>query len=372
MLRFAARTAGINPSGIRELFDKARHIQGAIDLSIGQGDFDVPPAIKEAVARGLEGPACGRYSATEGYPELVAATTAHLRQAFGLPAQERVMLTAGASGALTLALLALVDPGDEVLLPDPGFVSYRNLVYLAGGQPAYYDLYSDFRLRAAEVARRIGPRTRLLLLNSPANPTGATWAPEELREVCRLCGERGIPVLSDELYAVFSYDAPHISVKRFAAAESLLVGGFSKSYGMAGWRLGWAAGPADLIDKMRTLQQFTYTCPSTLAQLGALAAFGIDMAAQVAAYRAKRDTMQGGLLAAGYEVAKPRGSFFLFPRVPWGDDLAFCERALGEKLILVPGRTFSRQGTHVRICFAAPDETLGRALEVLRRIAVPA
>ena len=369
-MHFAARTAQIGASPIRELFDKARHIPGAIDLSIGQADFDVPEAIKLATARALEGRSCGRYSATEGYDELVAATTAHLRQGFGLPADERVMLTAGASGALTLAMLALVDPGDEVLLPDPYFISYRNLVHIAGGQPVFYNLYPDFHLRPEEIAQRLTPRTRLLVLNSPANPTGSVWGAEELREVCRLCGERGVPILSDELYARFSFDAPHVSVKHFPGTECLLVGGVSKTYGMAGWRLGWAAGPAELIDKMRTLQQFTYTCPSTLAQLGALAAFAVDMGPQVAAYRAKRDAMQRGLEQAGYEVVKPGGSFFLFPKVPWGDDLAFCEAALREKLILVPGRTFSQRDTHFRLSYAS-DETLERALEVLRRIATP-
>lgn len=369
-MHFAARTSRITASAIREFFDKARHIPGAIDLSIGQGDFDIPEPIKQATARALESPTCGRYSATEGYAELVTATTDHVRQAFGLPDGDRLMLTAGASGALTLAMLALVDPGDEVLLPDPYFVSYRNLVHVAGGVPVFYDMYPDFRLRPERIAEQLGPRTRLVVLNSPANPTGAVWATDDLREVCRLCEKRGVPILSDELYALFALDTPHVSVKRFAGPDCLLVGGFSKSYGMAGWRLGWAAGPEALIDKMRTLQQFTYVCPPTVLQRGALAAFAVDMQAQVEAYRVKRDFMQQGLEEAGYEVVRPAGSFFMFPKVPWGDDQTFCEAALGHKLIVVPGGAFSRRNTHFRLSYAG-DEALKQGLEVLRRLAKP-
>lgn len=367
-MHFADRNTRITASAIRELFDKARHIPDAIDLSIGQGDFEVPEPIKQAAARALENPSCGRYSATEGYAELVAATTGYLQRTFGLPADEPVMLTAGATGALTLAMLALVDRGDEVLLPDPHFVAYRNIVHIAGGQPVFYDLYPDFRLRAARIAERLTPRTRLVVLNGPANPTGAVWSADELSEVCRLCDERGVPILSDELYALFSFDAPHVSVKHFAGPECLLVGGFSKTYAMAGWRLGWAAGPAELIDKMRTLQQFTYACPSTLTQHAALAAFEVDMRPQIAAYRAKRDLMHRGLVEAGYDVVRPGGSFFLFPKVPWGDDQAFCEDALSRKLIIVPGRAFSQRSTHFRLTYAS-DETLERGLEVLRGMA---
>ncbi len=366
-MRFADRMTQVRASAIRDLFDRGRSIEGAIDLSIGQGDFDVPGPIKAATIEAIQGE-CGRYSPTEGYPDVVAATRAWLEDHHDLPDGDAVMLTSGASGALTLAMLALAGPGDEVLLPDPFFVVYGNLAHIVGAKPVFYDLYPRFRLDLEDVDRNITDRTRLLVVNSPSNPTGTRYTAEEMRGLAELCGRRGIPIVSDELYERFVYDGPHVSIKAFGDCESLLIGGLSKTYGMAGWRLGWAAGPRELVDRMRVLQQFSYTCPPTLVQRGALAAFDTDMGHQLERYRRKRNLVCEGLIDAGYEVQKPEGSFFIFPKVPEGDDLAFCERAIAEKLIVVPGRAFSRRSTHFRLCFAALDVTLERGLDVLRRI----
>ena len=366
-MRFARRARGFEASGIRKLFDRARRTPGVIDLSIGQAHFDVPDAIKEATIRAIRS-GCGGYGATQGDARLIEATRRYVRSRFGLGGDEQILMTSGATGAIVLALLALIDPGDEVLLPDPFFILYQRLVQLVGGVPVYYDLHPDFHLRAEEIERQIGPRTRLLILNSPSNPTGATFTAGELEEVSDLCRRHGLRVLSDELYEIFCYDEPHVSIKRFLGAESLLVGGFSKSYGMAGWRLGWAAGAPELIDKMRTLQQFVYACPPTLVQAGALAAFEIDMTPYVDAYRRKRDLIYNGLVAAGYEVVKPRGSFFIYPEAPGRDDVEFCRKALANGLAIVPGSNFSRRSTHVRVSFGAPDEALERGLEVFRKL----
>jgi len=348
------------------LFDRARQVPDAIDLSIGQAHFDVPDAIKEATISAIRS-GCGGYGKTQGDPPLIDATRRYLEEKFGLSEDEHILMTSGATGAIVLALLALVEQGDEVLLPDPYFILHHRLVQLFGGTPVFYDLYPDFKLRASEVVNQISDRTRLLILNSPSNPTGAAFNAAEIEAVANVCREHSIMVLSDELYEIFVYDAPHVGIKQFLGSESLLVGGFSKSYGMAGWRLGWAAGAPELIDKMRTLQQFVYACPPTLVQRGSLAAFDVDMTAHVDDYRRKRDFMYDGLTAAGYDVVKPSGSFFMFPEVP-GGDLEFCERALARKLIVVPGRTFSRRSTHVRVSIAAPDETLERGLEVFREL----
>jgi aspartate/methionine/tyrosine aminotransferase len=299
---------------------------------------------------------------------VVAATRRYLQEQCGLAEDEEVMMTTGASGAIALALLALVGPGDEVLVPDPYFVIYPKLVRLAGATPVYYDLYPDLRLRIERIEEQVTERTRLLILNSPANPTGGAFTADELAAVAELSRARDLPVLSDELYQIYAFDTPHVSIKHFLGWQSLLVSGFSKAYGLAGWRLGWAAGDPELIDKMRTLQLLLYVCPPTLVQKGALAAFDVDMSATVEGYRRKRDLLCEGLAACGYEFARPAGSFFAFPQVPWGDDLEFCERALAEKLLLLPGRIFSRRTSHFRISFGAPEETLERALEVLAKI----
>jgi len=366
-MRFAERNSRIGAASVRDFFEKGRRISDSIDLSIGQADFDVPEPIRAATIEAIES-GSGRYSPTQAYPDILEATRAHLVATHGLGDDEQVMMSAGTSGAITVALMALVDPGDEVLVPDPWFVIYRDLVNIVGGTPVSYDMYPDFRMRADVLAPLITDRTKLVIINSPANPTGAVSTTEELSAVADLCRRRGVPVLSDELYNLFNYDAPHASMKPLMGDESLLIGGFSKSYGMAGWRLGWAAGHAELIDRMKTLQQFVYACPPTLVQRGALAAFDVDMSEQVALYRDKRDFVVAGLRDAGYEVTPPGGSFFVFPRVPWGNDMSFCDRALEEKLIVLPGSIFSHRNTHFRLSFAASDETLKRGIDVLAHL----
>lgn len=367
-MRFAKRMQHVRASGVRDFFDRGRRIPDAIDLSIGQPDFDVPAPIRRATIAAIER-GCGRYSPTQGHAELISATRAHLRQRHGLDDGEAVMMTCGATGALHLALLALAGPGDEVLLPDPGFVMYHELIAIAGATPVRYPLTPDFHLDLDAIAGSITPRTRAIVVNTPANPTGVALEAAELANLAALCRAHDIPAISDELYELFAYDRPHAGLKPLLGTDCLLVGGFSKAFGMAGWRLGWAAGHPELVDRMMTLQQFAFTCAPTLVQWGALAAFDLDTGPVVSEYRARRDLVVNRLAAAGYELARPSGSFFAFPRVPWGDDLAFCEQALAAKLILVPGRTFSRGHRHFRLCFAAPEATLERGLEILAELA---
>ncbi|MCC7383814.1 MAG: aminotransferase class I/II-fold pyridoxal phosphate-dependent enzyme [Deltaproteobacteria bacterium] len=364
---FAERMSRIPASTIRKLFDQARSVPDAIDLSIGQADFDVPEPIREATIAAIRR-GCGGYGPTGGLPELVARTRAHLESRGMLAGEDEVMITAGATGGLSLALFALVGPGDEVLIPDPHFVLYDRLARLAGATPVLYDLYPSFELSAQAIAARLTSRTRVLILNSPSNPTGAVFAADRLAEVARLAAARGVFVISDELYDRFTYDGPHQTIKRAGGAPSLLIGGFSKAFGMAGWRVGFAAGPAELIDAMRTLQQFLYVCPATVAQHGALAAFDVDVSDHLTRYRKKRDLIYRGLVSAGYRVSEPGGSFFIFPEVPWGDDERFTGAAREAGLFVVPGRAFSARTTHFRISFAASDETLARGLEVLAKL----
>lgn len=364
-MQFASRMQLLRASAIRELFDRGRRIPGAIDLSIGQVPFDVPDPIKAATIEAVEG-RCGRYSPTEGYPDVVERTREHLRERFDLGPDDAVMLTVGATGGLTLALMALAGPGDEVLLPDPYFVVYRNLVHIAGAETRYYDLYPSFRLDAEVLRAAITERTRVVIVNNPANPTGQVYTADELEAAVAVCAEAGVPLLADELHGAFTYDDPHVSVKRFdRGGHTLLVGGLSKTYAMAGWRLGWAAGPPDLIDRMRVLQQFMYTCPPTLVQRGAMAAFDFDPSDIVAQHRQKRDRVVGRLRDAGYRLGTPQGTIFAYVEVPDGTDLEFCERALERKVIVVPGRAFSRRATHFRLCFAPPMDELERGLDVL-------
>ncbi len=365
--RFSPRTTELKASKIRDLFDMGRKQPGTVDLSIGHADFGVPEPVRDLTIAAInEG--CGAYSASEGYADVVAATKSHLQANFDLSPAEDVMMISGASGALTLAFMALLGEGDEVLIPDPYFVLYPNLARIVGAVPVSYSLYPDFRLQPEALLSKITPRTRVLVLNSPANPTGMCLTTQELATVAQICRDHRIAVISDELYHQFVYEESHETIKQVLGPEALLIGGTSKAFGMAGWRLGWAAGAPELIDQMRMLQQFTFTCPPTLVQRGALGAFSVDLMPRVRQFKERRDFLCNGLLEAGYELGRPKGAFYIFTKVPWGDDVSFITAALERGLLIVPGRAFSGETTHFRLTFAREMDTLERGLELLRTL----
>lgn len=361
----AARVSAMEVSGVRKVFDLAAQIENPINLSIGQPHFDVPPAAKAAAIEAIQA-GKNAYTRTQGGPELRAALGAALAPRGFTP--EEILVVSGVSGGLLLAFLALLDPGDEVLTPDPYFVSYKQLALLCGGRPVFVDTYPDFRLDAEKVAAAITPRTKALVLSSPANPTGVVYTEQELRDLAAVAAAHDLLVISDEIYQDFAYDGPPFSIAS-AHAQTLVLGGFSKSHAMTGWRLGWAAGPQPLIAAMTKLQQFTYVCAPSMAQLAGAAVLGHPLTDHINDYRRKRDRICAGLRDAGYEVETPGGAFYIFPRVPWGDDMAFVEAAIGEGLLIIPGSVFSEKRTHLRLSYAAEDETIDRGLEVLARLA---
>ena len=361
----AGRMGQIESSGIRKVFDLARSVKDPINLSIGQPDFDVPAPVKAAAHAAIDAGFNG-YTPTQGIAPLRAALLERVRA--GLPGQDRaLLLTSGTSGGLALALLCVVDPGDEVIVFDPYFVMYPHLVRLAGGVPVFIDTYPDFRLDAEKARAAVTPRTKAILVNSPANPTGRTASPSELEALARLAQERGLLLVSDEIYRAFPGDEPFRSPAEWNP-DVLVIDGFSKSHAMTGWRLGWAHGPARLVEQMTTLQQFTFVCAPSMVQHAGLAALDVDQSGYADKYRAKRDFLLrelGGL----YDLGPPGGAFYLFPRAPGGNGTAFVEKAIAAGLLVIPGSVFSRQDTHFRISYAASDETLRRGAEALRRLA---
>lgn len=370
----AARVRGIKASGIRKIFDQAATLADPLNLSIGRPDFDVSDAVKEAACAAIrEG--FNQYTPSGGIPELKNAIRADYFARHQVKFDE-VLVTSGVSGALTLALSALVDPGDEVLVPDPYFVSYRHLTVMCGGVPIFYDTYPNFRVRPEEVERLITPRTKVLLLVSPANPTGACLDERTKGALAEIAARRGLVVVADEIYDRFIYDGgPNgaARVRPFATyypEGTLTVSGLSKTAAMTGWRLGWACGPRALIEAMTKLQQFTFVCAPSIVQWAALRALKEEVAPKVAEYRGKRDLMVAGLREAGYEVEPPPGAFYLFVRAPDGyeNSTAFIEAALKKNLLLVPGNVFSERDTHFRISYAASDATLRRALKVFAEL----
>ena len=384
------RARAIDASGIRRIFALAAGRTDIINLSIGQPDFDVPQALTIAAADAL---AAGRngYSQSQGAPGLLRACTHWLAEDLGWNASPagdagdapaRCMITSGTSGALTLAFLALLGPGDEAIIPDPGFVSYPHLATMAGARAVRCDTYPDFRMTAERVAPFITERTKFVLVNSPSNPCGVVLSVDECRELRALCRERGVLLISDEIYDEFTFAeaetdfmlggdrhprCPSPCRDPEAVEDTLLIRGFGKTYGCTGWRHGYAAGPRAVIEQMAKLHQYTYVCAPTPLQAGVEAAFDVDMGPTVERFAARRDIMLDALSPVT-EVVRPSGAFYVFARVPEKLGLtgsAFVERCIERGLLLVPGGVFSSHDTHVRISMAADEDTICRGMDVL-------
>ncbi|HKA08691.1 MAG TPA: aminotransferase class I/II-fold pyridoxal phosphate-dependent enzyme, partial [Gemmataceae bacterium] len=270
----ADRTKRIELSGIRKIFELGKGLKDPVNLSIGQPHFDVPDSIKAAAKAAIDRGENG-YTVTQGIPELRAKLAAEVNSR--LPGQEReVLVTAGTSGALMLALCATVNPGDEVILFDPFFVAYPNLVLLAGGTSVVIDTYPDFRIDVARVRAAMTPRTKAILYSSPSNPTGTIADAETLRDLAVLARDKGVLLIADEIYRSFWYDGTFRSAAEFDP-NVLVVDGFGKSYGITGWRLGYAHGPKRLIEEMAKLQQFTFVCAPAPVQHAGVAALDFDV-----------------------------------------------------------------------------------------------
>jgi len=370
----AERTKTFDASGIRKVFDLAAKMRDPINLSIGQPDFAVPEPIKEAAIAAIRSDQNG-YSVTQGIPALRDALQARVDAEYG-HADRRVLVTSGTSGALMLAVLGMVNDGDEVIVFDPAFVMYSSLVRMVGGRCVAIDTYPDFRIDPERVEAAITPRTKMIVLNSPSNPTGAVVGESEVRALAELSAKYNIALVSDEIYREFCYDAPFITPTRWNE-HAIVVDGFSKTYGVTGWRLGIMHGPAAIIDKLTMLQPYTFVCAPHPLQHAAVAALNVDMSSYVAGYRKRRDLVVAGLLEAGYDLVKPGGAFYVFPKVPRRADpdtnprsaSEFVMRAIEHELLIIPGNIFSARDTHFRISYAASEATILRGLEVLRRIA---
>ncbi len=362
----AQRMKGFDASGIRKVFELGAKLPDPINLSIGQPDFDVPEEARTAAIEAIQGRKNG-YALTQGVPLLREKLQAQVDRRYG-HADRQLFVTSGTSGGLMLALLALVDPGDEVIVFDPCFVMYNALAGVAGGKVVYVDTYPDFHLDPDRVTAAVTPRTKLILFNSPANPTGYAAGLEEVRGLAELAARRGIALVSDEIYRSFCYDSPFVSPAQFND-RTIVIDGFSKAYGMPGWRLGFAHGPQAIIQEMIKLQQYSFVCAPQPFQWAGAAALDVDMGPQLAAYRRKRDMIVEGL-AGLYEVVRPGGAFYAFPKAPWGTATQFVTRAIQQhQLLVIPGSVFSRRDTHFRISYAASDETIQRGIEALRKLA---
>jgi aspartate aminotransferase/aminotransferase len=359
------RLRRIDASGIRKVFDLAAKMRDPINLSIGQPHFDTPEPIQRAIADAI---AAGKnaYSQSQGIPPLIEAlqkrVDAELSQT-----DRKVFVTSGTSGGLVLALQTLVNPGDEVIVFDPWFVMYKHLVTMAGGTVVEISTYPDFRIDVDKVRDAITPRTKVILFNSPSNPTGAVATAEETEALAKLALEKDIALLSDEIYRAYCHDGPFVTPAKWNP-QTIVIDGFSKSHSMTGLRLGWLHAPEYLVQQMIKLQQFTFVCAPHPVQYGGLAGLDLDLSDRFADYRRKRDFMLAEL-RTDFEIEGAQGAFYLFPKAPWGTGSEFVAAAIENGLLIIPGKVFSPSDTHFRISYAADDRTLDRGCEVLKRLA---
>jgi aspartate/methionine/tyrosine aminotransferase len=361
----ADRTHLFDSSGIRKVFDLAAKMTDPINLSIGQPDFDVPEPIKEAARRHIDAGKNG-YAPTQGMPPLREKLQRIVDQQYG-HADRKVLVTSGTSGGLVLLMLSTVNPGDEVILFDPYFVSYEPLVKLVGGKCVLIDTHPDFQIDVNRVREAITPRTKLILFNSPANPTGVVGSEQVVKDLAQLAAEKNVLLVSDEIYSRFCFDGPLASPAKHNPS-TLVIDGFSKTYGMTGWRVGYIHGPAELIDGMTKLQQYTFVCAPQPFQWAGVEALDFEMQPYIDAYRKKRDYVVEQL-SRDYELAVPGGAFYAYPKAPRGSGSAFVEEAIAQQLLVIPGKIFSQRDTHFRLSFAASDKTIERGVEVLKRLA---
>jgi len=259
--------------------------------------------------------------------------------------------------------MVLLNKGDEVLIPDPYFVMYKHLINLLEGKTVFYNLYPDFKIKEEEVENKITKKTKIIIINSPANPTGYVFSKKEIQTIYNIAKRNNLFIISDEIYSDYVYDEKFTSILEFTN-NALLLGGFSKNFSITGWRVGFALGPSEIIKKMITLQQYTFVCSPAPFQYAVAENLNFNLKPIIKEYKLKRDTIYNALKNK-FEIIKPKGAFYIFPKVPNKNATEFVEKAIKNNVLIIPGNVFSEQNTHFRISFAADIDTLKKGAEIL-------
>ena len=373
------RMAQIPSSAIRRFFDILNELDDVISLGIGEPDFVTPDHICQAGIASLN-QGRTRYSSNAGDIRLRELIANKLSELYGIryDPETEIVVTIGASEAILDAMIAVLDPGDEVIIPQPCFVSYVPSAVFAGGVPVLVDtsLDNEFAVTADEIEARITPRTKMVFLSYPSNPTGSVVSRQEMLRISRVAQEHDLLVLSDEIYDRLVYDTEHVCVASLPGMweRTLHIGGFSKAYAMTGWRIGFIAGPGELMQAVAKVHQYAIMCAPTMAQYAAMQALKEgepDVLRMVSEYDRRRKLIVRGFNSMGLPTLEPRGAFYCFPKVSGlrMDDEEFAERLLmEERVALVPGSAFGATGKgHVRVCYAAPIEQIEEALTRIGR-----
>ena len=373
------RVRQIPPSGIRKFFDLLASMEGVISLGVGEPDFTTPWTIREAAIYSIT---AGRtmYTSNYGTMELRTAIAEHLEQLYGVryDPEREILVTIGVSEAFDLAMRALLDPGDEVLLSDPCYVSYSPCTVLAGGVPVPVPtaLEHAFRLRAGDVEARITDRSKVLMLGYPCNPTGAVMSRDDLQALADVAEQRDLIVVSDEIYDRLVYDSEHTCFASLPGMRerTVLLGGFSKSYAMTGWRVGYAAAPAEILEAMMKVHQYVTMCAPTMSQAAAVEALqrgSVHVEEMRESYDRRRRVMVKAFNDMGLTCFEPKGAFYAFPSIVSSglSSEDFAERLLVEEQVaVVPGSAFGACGEgHVRCCYATSLDEIREALDRIQR-----
>ncbi len=362
---FSSRVERVSISGIREVFEAAG--DDAINLGLGQPDFPTPAHAREAAIAAIESGQSDAYTSNKGTLELREAISEKYARDNDLSVDpENIIATAGGSEALHIAMEAHIDVGDEVIIPDPGFVSYDALTHLAGGTPVPVGLRDDLTLDPEAVEEAITPKTKAFVVNSPANPTGAVQSPADMQQFAEIADDHDILCISDEVYEHIVFEGEHRTPLEFTEKGNVVVvNACSKTYSMTGWRLGWVTGPHERIERMLRVHQYAQACASAPAQYAAEAALSgpqdpVDE--MVAAFEQRREVVLSGLEEMGLDCPEPAGAFYAMPKVPEG----WVDAVIDRGVVVVPGDAFGARGEgYARISYATDLETIEDALAIM-------
>lgn len=377
--RTSHRVDLVSDVGFAKFLSLLHSLKGGISLSVGEPDFTTPWHICEASIEAMK-KGITKYTPTTGFPELRQAVAQYLESLYGIryDPETEIIITVGSSQAMDLAFRTVLDPGDEVILPDPYYVCYPSCIVLSHGIPVTVPTGSEneFKLEAAQIEARITPRTKVVLFGYPANPTGTEMNREELAEIAKVAEKHDLIVISDEIYSRLTYGVEHTCFPSLPGMKerTILLDGFSKTYAMTGWRLGYAAGPAELVAAIGKIHQHTMLSPSSMAQMAAIEALENgedDIKHMLAEYGQRRKVIVQGLNQIGLACHEPKGAFYAFPsvKITGMTSEEFTEKLLlQEKVIVMPGNLFGQQGEgFVRCCYATALSDIEEALKRMAR-----
>jgi len=356
------RVLSMKPSGVRKYFALAATMDKCLDLSIGQPNFTVEDELKELACTSIR---LNKNGYTQSSGNLEAREAIRKKYALSKDSDFDVLITSGVMGGLFLAFSTLLDPDDEILIPDPYFVGYKEAALLLGAKPVCFDTYPTFAPCVERIEPLITNRTKAIVISSPSNPTGYTLSQVEIDALQELADAYGLYLIYDEIYEAFCYDKLH--VKPFLKENVIILNGLSKSHAMTGWRIAWAVASKELISQFEKVQQFTFVCPPAPFQNVLSGINWAQKSPHLEEFKRKRDFVFS-VLSPYTEIAKPGGAFYFFPKVPNGTGEEFVERALEQNLLVIPSSVFSQKMNNFRLSYAVSDEILSESMRILRNI----